>query len=248
MHYLLLFISVILLSDDTNNNSCMNWWHPMRSLGKWRTNTQYQMPRILHLLLRAEQPPTRSPWRSHHHPVQEQRGKVWLLLSLLAIVGKILARVLVNRLVSTVAEEHLPECQCGFRTNGGTNGMVFALRVIQEKCLKQNKGVFITSVNLSKAFDIMSRKVLGYQRNFLGPSKSQTAWNNVAFLLQRFSRYSPACQRRPWWRGWCLHSFSYRWQPVQRKPTERPTRNWSWSSCSLMILPLLPILTRPCSE
>ena len=37
-----------------------------------------QTPRALSLLLGAGQTITRSPWCSHHHPVQEQRGKVKL--------------------------------------------------------------------------------------------------------------------------------------------------------------------------
>ena len=60
--------------------------------------------------------------------------------------------------------------------------MVFALRLIQEKCREQNKGVFITFVVVTKAFDTVSRKGLkiilgdlGYQAMFLGPSKSQMA-------------------------------------------------------------------------
>ena len=62
-------------------------------------------------------------------------------ISLLAIAGRILARVLVNRLVSTIAEEQCSQCR--FRTNRGTSGMVFALRLIQEKCREQNKGVCV---------------------------------------------------------------------------------------------------------
>ncbi|KAI8484505.1 hypothetical protein Bbelb_377760 [Branchiostoma belcheri] len=73
---------------------------------------------------------------------------------------KILARVLLNRLVPAVAEHHLPESQCGFRANRGTTDMVFVLRQLQEKCREQNKGLYITFVDLSKAFDTVSRKSL----------------------------------------------------------------------------------------
>ena len=79
-------------------------------------------------------------------------------ISRLAIARKILARVLVNRLVYTIAAEQCSQCM--FRTNRGASGMVFALRLIQEKCRAQNKGVFITFVDLTKAFDTVSRKGL----------------------------------------------------------------------------------------
>ena len=38
-------------------------------------------------------------------------------ITLLSIAGKILARVLLNRLIPNIAEEIMPESQCGFRAN-----------------------------------------------------------------------------------------------------------------------------------
>ena len=89
------------------------------------------------------------------------------LSTLLSIAGKILARILLNRFIPTIAKEHLPESQCGFRANRGTTDMVFPLRQIQEKCREQNKGLFITSdfVDVTKTFDTVNRKEL---RNILG--------------------------------------------------------------------------------
>ena len=81
-------------------------------------------------------------------------------ITLLSIAGKILARVLLNRLVPAVAELHLPESQCGFRSNRGTTDMVFVLRLLQEKCREQNKGLYVTFVDLTKAFDTVSRNGL----------------------------------------------------------------------------------------
>ncbi|GFN82466.1 hypothetical protein PoB_000897200 [Plakobranchus ocellatus] len=78
-------------------------------------------------------------------------------ITLLSIAGKVLARVLLNRLIPTIAEENLPESQCGFRTNRGTTDMVFVLRQLQEKCREQNKGLYATFVDLTKAFDTVSR-------------------------------------------------------------------------------------------
>ena len=54
--------------------------------------------------------------------------------TLLSTAGKVLARLLLKRLVPSIAQEHLPESQCGFRANRSTTDMVFALRQLQEKC------------------------------------------------------------------------------------------------------------------
>ncbi|KAL0195131.1 hypothetical protein M9458_008703, partial [Cirrhinus mrigala] len=79
-------------------------------------------------------------------------------ITLLSIAGKILARLLLNRLVPAIAEDHLPECQCGFRANRSTTEMVFVLRQLQEKCREQNRGLYITFADLTKAFDTVSRQ------------------------------------------------------------------------------------------
>ena len=79
-------------------------------------------------------------------------------ISLLSIAGKILARVLLNRLNEHLERsELLPESQCGFRKNRGTIDMIFTARQLQEKCQEQN---FMTFVDLTKAFDTVSREGL----------------------------------------------------------------------------------------
>ena len=78
-------------------------------------------------------------------------------ITLLSIAGKILARILLNRLVPTIAEDNTPESQCGFRRNRSTTDMVFVLRQLQEKCREQNKGLYVSFVDLTKAFDTVSR-------------------------------------------------------------------------------------------
>ncbi|XP_023815252.1 uncharacterized protein LOC111948070 [Oryzias latipes] len=74
-------------------------------------------------------------------------------ITLLSIAGKILARILLNRLVPTIAKDHLPESQCGFRSNRSTTDMVFVLRQLQEMCREQNKALYVTFVDLTNAFD-----------------------------------------------------------------------------------------------
>ncbi|CAH1266354.1 Hypp3340 [Branchiostoma lanceolatum] len=78
-------------------------------------------------------------------------------VTLLSIAGKILARVVLDRLIPTIAEENLPESQCGFRAKRGTTDMIFVLRQIQEKCREQNMGLYAAFIDLTKAFDTVSR-------------------------------------------------------------------------------------------
>ena len=54
-------------------------------------------------------------------------------ISLLSSAGKVLARILLKRLISTISENLLPETLCGFRTNWSTVEMVFSLRQLMEK-------------------------------------------------------------------------------------------------------------------
>ena len=81
-------------------------------------------------------------------------------ISLLCIAGKLLARILLNRLITHLESGHLPESQCGFRSARGTADMVFAARQLQEKCQEQNVQLYTTFVDLTKAFDTVSREGL----------------------------------------------------------------------------------------
>eukprot|EP00745_Piridium_sociabile_P043277 TRINITY_DN8831_c0_g1_i1.p1 TRINITY_DN8831_c0_g1~~TRINITY_DN8831_c0_g1_i1.p1 ORF type:complete len:1016 (+),score=240.62 TRINITY_DN8831_c0_g1_i1:1061-4108(+) len=77
-------------------------------------------------------------------------------ISLLSIVGKLFARVALKRL-QVIAERVYPESQCGFRANRSTIDMVFSLRQLQEKCKEQRRPLFIAFIDLTKAFDLVSR-------------------------------------------------------------------------------------------
>ena len=81
-------------------------------------------------------------------------------ISLLSIAGKILARLMLNRLIDHLERDLLPESQCGFRKGRGTVDMIFAARQLQEKCQEQNKALYSTFVDLTKAFDTVSREGL----------------------------------------------------------------------------------------
>ncbi|XP_076462069.1 uncharacterized protein LOC143294580 [Babylonia areolata] len=55
----------------------------------------------------------------------------------------------------------LQESQCGFRAELETvDMMIFAVRQLQEKCQEQHSDLFMTFVDLTKAFDMVSREGL----------------------------------------------------------------------------------------
>ena len=79
-------------------------------------------------------------------------------ISLLFIAGKIISRILFSRILNTIADDVIPEAQCGFRPNRGTNDMVYAARQLQEKCKLPH--LFTVFIDLRKAFDMVSRSGL----------------------------------------------------------------------------------------
>ena len=80
-------------------------------------------------------------------------------ISLLGIVGKVFARVILVRL-QKLAERIYPESQCGFRAKRSTVDMVFSLRQLQEKCREQQMPLYVAFIDLTKAFDLVSREGL----------------------------------------------------------------------------------------
>ena len=80
-------------------------------------------------------------------------------ISLLSVAGKAFARVFVKRL-QVLGERILPESQCGFRSGRSTMDMIFTLRQLREKCREQNRPLYISYVDLTKAFDTVSRDAL----------------------------------------------------------------------------------------
>ncbi|KAK7865974.1 hypothetical protein R5R35_009402 [Gryllus longicercus] len=80
-------------------------------------------------------------------------------ISLLCTAGKILTRVISDRL-QPLLERIFPESQAGFRPNRGTIDMIFTLRQIQEKVKEQHSSLYATFVDLRKAFDMVNRHAL----------------------------------------------------------------------------------------
>ena len=76
-------------------------------------------------------------------------------ISLLSIVGKVFARVILSHL-QKLAERVYPESQCGFRAERSTVNMIFSLRQLQ-KCREQQMPLYVAFIDLTKAFDLVSR-------------------------------------------------------------------------------------------
>lgn len=54
-------------------------------------------------------------------------------ISLLSVTGKVLAKVMLTRLICSITEHLLPKFQCGFRKNHSRVDMIFTARQLQEK-------------------------------------------------------------------------------------------------------------------
>ena len=80
-------------------------------------------------------------------------------ISLLSVAGKVLSRIMVNRLIP-VLEKLLPDSQCGFRPGRGTVDLIFTLRQLQEKAIEQNTALHVVFIDLTKAFDTIDRNTL----------------------------------------------------------------------------------------
>ena len=83
----------------------------------------------------------------------------WRGMSLLDVVGKVLAKVIHQRL-QTIVEEEVADSQCGFRCNRGCNDMIFCARQLIEKAVEYNTKAFLLFVDLRKAYDSLPREAM----------------------------------------------------------------------------------------
>ena len=83
----------------------------------------------------------------------------WRGISLLEVVGKVVARVVQNQLQKP-AEKLLPESQYGFRKGRGCNDMVFTIKKLSEKAVEHRAKQFFAFAGLRKAYDSVPRKAL----------------------------------------------------------------------------------------
>ena len=81
-------------------------------------------------------------------------------ISLLSVTGKVLAKILLTRLLEHVVDLILPVSQCGFRRGRNTIDKIFIARQLQEKCRELHQDLFTAFVDLTKAFDSVSRVLI----------------------------------------------------------------------------------------
>lgn len=80
-------------------------------------------------------------------------------ISLLSVTGKVVAKIVLNRL-QKLAEGLYPESQCGFRPGRSTTDMIFCVRQLMEKSREQQQPLHLAFIDLTKAFDLVSRDSL----------------------------------------------------------------------------------------
>lgn len=83
----------------------------------------------------------------------------WRGIALLDVVGKVVAKVLQERL-QHLAEVELPESQCGFRRGRGCSDMIFTVRQLVEKSWEHRSEVFLLFIDLKKAYDSVPREAM----------------------------------------------------------------------------------------
>ena len=94
-------------------------------------------------------------------------------ISLLSVAGKVLAKIMLTRLLEHVVDLVLPESQCGFRRGRSTIDIIFVARQQQEQCREQHQDIYMGFVDLTKAFDTVNRDLLwNIRRKFGCPSTS----------------------------------------------------------------------------
>ena len=76
------------------------------------------------------------------------------------MAGKVLAKIMLIRILEHVVDLVLPESQCGFRSGRSTTYMIFAAQQLQENCRKQHQDSYMTIVDLTKAFDTVKRNLV----------------------------------------------------------------------------------------
>ena len=83
----------------------------------------------------------------------------WRGISLLDVVGKMVAGIVRGRL-QELADDVLPESQCGFRKGRGCSDMIYTVRQLVEKSCEHNAKVWFVFIDLKKAYDSVPREAL----------------------------------------------------------------------------------------
>ena len=77
-------------------------------------------------------------------------------ISLLCVIGKLFVCIILYSLL-LLADKICPQSQCGFHSKRSTVDMTFPLCQLQEKCREWNQSLYLAFVDLTKAFNLVSR-------------------------------------------------------------------------------------------
>ena len=121
-----------------------------------------KMTELFHIMWRKEAIPQEFKDASFIH-LFKQKGNPQLRdnhrgISLLSISGKVLQEFYLTDWMNILNSQGF--YQCGFRKDRGTTDIIFTARQLQEKCQEQNTDLYMTFVDLTKAFNTVSRERL----------------------------------------------------------------------------------------
>ncbi len=83
----------------------------------------------------------------------------WRGISLLSVVGKVFAHILLER-INAVVEGQLSEAQAGFRVGRGCSDQIFTIRRVMEQAAARQMPVYTCYVDLRAAYDSVPREAL----------------------------------------------------------------------------------------
>ena len=91
----------------------------------------------------------------------------WRGISLLNMIGKVVARIVKERL-RKLAEDELPESQCAFSKGRSCADMIFTVCQLVEKSCEHKSKAFFTFIDLKKAYDSVPREAMWMAQAKLG--------------------------------------------------------------------------------
>ena len=91
----------------------------------------------------------------------------WRGISLLDVVGKVVARILQDWL-QHLAKEELSESQCGFWKDPGCSDMIFVVCQLVEESWEHQAKLFLLFIDLRKAYDSVPRAAMWLALGKLG--------------------------------------------------------------------------------
>nr|KAG5689838.1 hypothetical protein BaRGS_012188 [Batillaria attramentaria] len=133
---------------------------------------------MLHPLLRKiwESESVPQDWKKGHLVKLPKKGDLsscsnWRGIMLLSIPGKVLTRIILERL-KIALDKTLREEQAGFRNDRSCTDHIATMRIIIEQSLEWQTPLYSTFVDFQKAFDSVDREVIWKLMSHYGKAQS----------------------------------------------------------------------------